>query len=156
MKPKCLDLRTALPGWRVAPSPDHERGSRIDPWNLEIRGRYGWIRPHGGELLQAYTDRAGVRRRLRELGVLHQEGSDETVILIRVDDTGPVLELLQCYRRRIVTPEERERLAALLVCARKTGVHGGRKALAVTNATPSPSALPEAATGLLGAKEGTR
>jgi len=83
-------------------------------WLQEIRGRKGVVSPWGGELLQAYSDRPGIARRLRGLPfVLHARGDVEVVVRFHVDHAEQVFALIRPYRRRRVSDAERARLVAM-------------------------------------------
>lgn len=87
MELTCVDLRDAFPRFMVYPSEDHVPGATISPWNLELRGRWGRVWPHGGSRLQAYCVGGAVRRNaLRRLrGVVPwQLGDAEVVVLVEV------------------------------------------------------------------------
>ena len=99
--PKCIDVR-ALGRFKVRPSGDHVRGSRIDPWNLEILCHKGKIYPHGGTRLQAYTDRRMARVALKALDCVqvHQDGDRETTVIFEVGAFERVAAVLRPRKRR--------------------------------------------------------
>lgn len=111
----CFDLRTQR-AYRVFYGPDHVPGCRVEPWNLELRGSRGRVYPHGGATLQAYSDH---RRLMYKVLAVHgvkvwQDCDREFTVTFPVEGLGPVAEVLKLYRRRLVTDEERARLAARL------------------------------------------
>lgn len=98
------------------------------PWLMEIRCRYGVVFPRGGDVLGAITTRPRIGRRLRALQcVLTARGDAETAVTFYARDAAAVFRLLRPFRRRQVTPMERERLCALLaVRAPLDSTRGGR------------------------------
>lgn len=80
------------------------KGDRIDPWNIEMVCARGTIYPHGGSLLQAYTDRPRTRKSLKALPCVkvHQDGDFETAVIFDVRDFDRVAEVMRPRKRRPV------------------------------------------------------
>jgi len=78
------------------------KGDRIDPWNIEMVCAKGTIYPHGGSLLQAYTDRSRTRKMLEALPCVKvfQDGDLETTVVFDVRDFARVAEVMRPRRRR--------------------------------------------------------
>lgn len=98
------DLREMFPAYRWRWSEDHDKGTRFDPFHVELPGRYGKVYLHGvnGSVrLQAYTDRRLVRGRLAALPnvTVHQWGEDEATVTFAPKDAAPVFALLRCWRK---------------------------------------------------------
>jgi len=108
------------------------------PWLMELRCHRGKVYPHGGELLQAYTDRRAIGRMLRALPcVLHAKGDDETVIRFHVDHIDAVLAILKPYRRRQLSEAQKKQQAERLAAFRfgkSAAVQDAKAALESTNA----------------------
>lgn len=119
----CPDLRSCLPAFRCFDGPDHEPGSRRDPWNMELRGRHGWVRPYGQGQLMAYADGPIIRKKLEALGTITQKGDSETIVRFPVSEAAPILALLQVYRHPVLSEEHKEKLIA-----RARGLAEARKA----------------------------
>jgi hypothetical protein len=81
---------------------DHKKGSRIDPWDIEIICKKGLIYPHGGTRLQAYTDQPRTRARLKALScvTLHQDGDFETTVTFDVKNFGEVVAVMKPRKKR--------------------------------------------------------
>jgi hypothetical protein len=81
---------------------DRAKGSRIDPWHVEMLCQKGTIYPHGGTLLQAYTDRMHTRKRLKALPCVkvHQDGDLETTVIFDVRDFAGVARLMRPRKKR--------------------------------------------------------
>lgn len=99
--PQCIDVR-ALGRFKVRVTEDHLKGSRIDPWNLEMVCVKGVIYPHGGTLLQAYTARSRTRNLLKALPcvMIHQDGDLETTVVFDQRDFSEVASVMKPRRRR--------------------------------------------------------
>src|ERR1017187_422851 len=82
---QCVDVRT-LGRFKVSGTKDRVKGSRIDPWDLEISCQRGTIYPHGGALLQAFSTRSRTRRLLKALSCVrvHQDGDLATTVIFDV------------------------------------------------------------------------
>lgn len=150
----CIDVRT-LGRYRISRSQDHIDGTNIDPWNLEIRCRFGKVYPHGGEYLQAYTDRRMKRGFLRAVpGVaLHQWGDTECTVVFPVSVLPAVLDVLKAKTRRTFTPEQLARKVEILRQAR--GLRGQESTNAHPPATTLATEADRAFTGRQGADNGT-
>lgn len=79
------------------------------PWLTRIPCRFGFIAPHGGRQLAAYTTTR--RRALASLpGVtVRQQGEDEVLVAFDVADLPAVAELLEARRPPRLSLEERTR-----------------------------------------------
>jgi hypothetical protein len=117
--PTCIDLKARFGReYRVRYEESYyaEYGPNAltrDPWYMIIPGKYGHVYPHGGELLGAATDKAGIiARKLRKLpGVrVSQDGDDGINALFSVALIPQVADLLKLRRRRL-SPEQRAILA---------------------------------------------
>lgn len=112
----CIDLRERFGDrYRIAFEEQYRRWPQRDwPWLARIRCRHGFVAPFGGELLQAFTGRPRIGRRLRSLPfVLHARGDHETVIRFHISDVAEVLAILQPRRRRpALGDEQKARLIA--------------------------------------------
>lgn len=98
---ECIDVRT-LGRFKVRGTEDRAKGTRIDPWQLEIVCMKGSIYPHGGTRLQAYTDRNLTRKRLKVLPcvTVHQDGDFETTVIFDVLEFARVAEVMKPRKRR--------------------------------------------------------
>lgn len=116
IEPTCIDLREQFGArYRITFERHYKQWPRRDwPWFARILCRHGFIAPFGGELLQAFTDRPRIGRRLRSLPfILHARGDDETVILFHISHVAEVLAILQPRRRRpALGDEQKARLIA--------------------------------------------
>lgn len=150
----CIDVRT-LGRYRTGRSQDHIDGTNIDPWNLEIQCRFGKVYPHGGEYLQAYTDRRLKRGVLRDVpGVtLHQWGDTECTVVFPVSVLPAVLGALKPRMRRTLSPEQRARKVEILRQAR--GLRGQGATIAPPPTTTLATGGDRALTGRRGAMEPT-
>jgi hypothetical protein len=92
----------ALGRFRVRGIEDRVKGCRIDPWDLEILCSKGSIYPHGGTLLQAYSDRMHTRKRLKAQPcvMVHQDGDIETTVIFDVQDFARVAQVMRPRKRR--------------------------------------------------------
>ena len=90
-------------------------------WLQELRCKYGAISPFGGSILQATTsDHPRIGARLRQLPcVLTARGDVETVITFAVKDIESVFAVLQPYRRRQLSEEQRAKLVDRLLGVRQ-------------------------------------
>lgn len=83
------------------------------PWLTRIPCRFGFIAPHGGLALAAYSTTR--RRALAALPcvTVYQGGDGATEVLVHFDvkDIQPVADLLEARRPRAISPETRARLA---------------------------------------------
>jgi hypothetical protein len=79
------------------------RARTDDPWLQIIPCRYGHIYPHGGDLLAASTNKAGLTaRRLKALAgvTVHQDGDDGVTVLFPIEMFPAVAALMHPKRRR--------------------------------------------------------
>jgi hypothetical protein len=143
-EPTCINLEERF-GRRYRVSFEADGATRYQwpeterPWLMEIRGRHGMVYPKGGEILQAMTTHTRIAGKLRALPcVVSVRGDAETVVTFHVDDAPAVFQLLKPYRRRHVSPAERERLAALGSRFRFGGGHGVQSDFPAVESTPTP------------------
>jgi hypothetical protein len=117
--PTCIDLRTLYgaryklrkeaDGATWGATPEAER-----VWLLELACKYGVVYPQGGEILASTITSRIMGRRVAALPCIRSSRGDiERVVTFHVDDADQVLAIMQPRRRRHVSPEERERLAAM-------------------------------------------
>ena|SRR5437870_9610312 len=107
--------------YRISYDPCYDvKGTRRatrDPWMMQIPCRRGvTIFPHSDTLLAVELDRHnGLAKRIASLpGVqVHQDGEQEKTILFPVCDFDTVAAIVQPKKRRILTEEQKERLAAM-------------------------------------------
>lgn len=85
------------------------------PWSMELRGKYGIIYPKGETELVAYTDGTTMRQKLKKEGgfLPYQWGDYEATFIFTPDRLDEVAEFLGCRKRRVMSPEARERLFAV-------------------------------------------
>lgn len=120
---ECIDVRTIPGRYRIGKSADHEPGANIDPWNLEILCKHGRIYPHGGSLLQAWTDGTKTRLKLAVLPnvKIHQWGDLEATFVFDVADLLAVFEVMKPRR---LHPGDISRLIRLPNRATKSTLKG--------------------------------
>jgi hypothetical protein len=107
--------------YRIACEPsycaEHGEGAiQDDPWLQIIPGARGHVFPWDEKRLAASTNTSGaMARRLKALPYVqvHQDGSDGVSVIFPADRLNEVAELLRLRRRRVISQEERQRLAAL-------------------------------------------
>jgi hypothetical protein len=150
----CIDLKARFGDtYRVVREASHtaDRGDSArahDPWLLLIPCLHGHIYPHGGELLGASTDRRGpIAKALASLpGVrVVQDGSDGITVTFPVAEFEAIAAVLKPRRRRVLTPEHRERLLTMGANHRFAGSAGAGEAGGDGKRDPTPTGLPEAA-----------
>lgn len=119
MTTTCINLRERF-GQRFKVTMEEsfhaERDRGDDPALQIIQGRRGHVYPWDGTRLAANTTKAGgIARRLKTLPwvEVYTEGSDGVTVLFPVDRLDQVADLLLLKRRRRVSEQERERLAAI-------------------------------------------
>ena len=85
------------------------------PWYYRIKCKRGFISLHGEDMLAAWTDRPILKGRLASVdGVkVHQQGDKEIRVIFTPDHLDAVLDVLQPYLKRHISPEQRERLIEL-------------------------------------------
>ena len=98
------DIRAMFPSYRWRYTEEHDKGTRFDPYHVEIHGRYGEVYLHGtegGVRLQAHTNRRLIRARLAAIpGVaVHQWGDDEATVTFAAVAAPAVFALLRCRRK---------------------------------------------------------
>lgn len=110
---RCLDLSALFPGYRIDRSDEWNLNDRGDlDWFKQLRCRYGFISPFGGDLLQAVTDHRKIGTRLRRLPFLaHVRGDEEVVVRFHVDHVALVLAILKPRKRRVLDPLQRRVLS---------------------------------------------
>lgn len=105
--------------------PGQSREDRL--WNYRIPCKFGHIYVHSADMLGAFTDRRGVRSRLRSIpGVrVHQVGDVELSVVFPPSIFPQVAEVLHPRRRPSYTDEQRramaDRMAALRSRSRENG-----------------------------------
>ena len=112
----CVDLRATFAGqFRLTwdPSYDAERPDwrKVEAaWLTRIPCRFGFIAPHGGRRLMAYTTTR--RRALAALPCVtpHQVGDGEILVTFDVGDIEAVAEVLGAKRPRQISEATRARL----------------------------------------------
>jgi len=85
---------------------------RIDPWMIQISGKYGTIYPYGHDRLAVDVDHHPIiAMRLTVLGCceLVQDGDDEKTFAFDVADFDTVAEIIRPYLRRQLSDEERQK-----------------------------------------------
>ena len=104
-------------------NPKGKPRSCLDPWMMQIEGRYGTVYPYGGEVLCLEIDRhVKLANRIANLpGVtVHQEGDDERTLLFDVSLFEKVARLVKLKRRRRLSEKQRREKAARLAAVRST------------------------------------
>ncbi len=112
---------------------------RDDAWMQIIPGARGHVYPHSEAMLAATTDTSGLMaRRLKALPFVqvYTDGSDGVTVLFPPERFEEVADLLRLRRRRRVSDQERQRLAALGrqygFLPRKAGLQSDSEALEST------------------------
>lgn len=112
----CIDLRR-MSGYRLLNELTGKRaGVRDDPWELLIPGRSGDVSPYGGDLLIASTHNAWVTRLILDAvpgAVASQDADDGANITFPADQFDAVAGVLGLRKRRVLSEDERTRLAEL-------------------------------------------
>jgi hypothetical protein len=130
-------------------SADRGDGARAhDPWTLLIPCERGHIYPHGGELLGASTDTRGpTAKALAGLpGVrVVQDGSDGINVVFPAAEFETVAAVLKPRRRRILSPEQRDRLIAMGAKHRFAATAGAGDAPGDQIRVPTPDPVSKAA-----------
>jgi hypothetical protein len=113
-----IDLRQFGKRFKIefdpAYDPTHRPADRLDPWMMVIPCERGTIYPQGDDRLAAEVEgRAPTRRKLQGLkGVaVIQDGDDFLAVTFNVTDFGKIAQILKPRRKRVLTAEQRERLA---------------------------------------------
>jgi hypothetical protein len=94
-------------------------------WYYRIACKRGFVSVHGKDTLAAWTDRRLLKSKLASVpGVkVHQEGDAEIRVLFPVECLDGVLEVLQPYVRRQLSPEQRQLGAERLRQWRESSAH---------------------------------
>lgn len=115
----CVDLRERF-GTRYRARKEADGATWYDTpeaervWLLELPCRYGFVYPHGAEMLAAVVTGRYARQQVAALPcIVSRRGDEELVVTFRVDDAETVLAILKPRRRRQVSPEQREQLRAM-------------------------------------------
>jgi hypothetical protein len=113
--------------------------SNLDAWMMQIPCQRGTIYPQGGDMLAVEIDYRGPTA--RAVGALpgvrcHQDGDNEKTFVFHVDLFDQVAAIVKPRRRRVVSEEQRQRLAAM------AAQHGFKPSVACTapSATTSDAA----------------
>ena len=120
MTPTCVDLRERFGTlYRVRKEADgatwYETAESERVWLLEVPCRHGVVYPHGGEILAAVVTGRYARQQVADLACIRsRRGDAELVVTFHVDDAEAVFALLKPRRQRRVSPEQRERLKAMM------------------------------------------
>jgi hypothetical protein len=103
------------------PSASQDTSTEERAWHYRIPCRYGFISVHGPETLAAWTGGGRMIARLIAIpGVrVHQRGDREVRVLFGPEALPAVADLLRARRRIQLSPEERQRRAALMAELRK-------------------------------------
>ena len=114
---KCVNLKEQF-GRKFKIDWDECRQSpSMDPWLMQIPGKYGHVIPHGdNELAVSVDGHAGIAGRIRRLPCcrVHQDGDfGELTAIFDVVDFDQVAEIIQPKRRRVVSEAERQRLRVM-------------------------------------------
>ena len=104
--------------WDPAYDPSHVPHDKRDPWMMQVpcEGKGVTIYPHGGTILAIELNRRfQLANRLKVLpGVtLHQDGNTEKTFLFDVSLFDQVAAIVSPRTKRVVSEEERARLASL-------------------------------------------
>jgi hypothetical protein len=118
----CIDLMAMFgERYRITHDPARHPRERLDPWLMQIRGRYGVIYPHGGDKLACEVDyhpkyAAKVQR---SPGVVQtQDGTDEKTFVFPVELFDKVAEVVLPYRKPSCTAEDLARRTERIKLAR--------------------------------------
>jgi len=98
--------------------PDGFRAER--PWLYRVAARYGFIAPHGGDLLAVYCDRPRLFDRLLEIpgARIRQHGDKEMTVLVGWEHLDRAAGILKARRRRRLSAEARSAATARLASNR--------------------------------------
>jgi hypothetical protein len=132
--------------WDESYDPEHVPHDKRDTWYVRVVGKYGDIWPHSPSagLLGVFTTQRVGRRVLAEVpgSAVWTDGDDGLMITFPVAAFATVAGIIQCYRKRVLTDEQKAALA-----------ERGREALAEyrrANAQgqfPEPGAVPDQESG---------
>ncbi|HEV8068663.1 MAG TPA: hypothetical protein VGP76_13075 [Planctomycetaceae bacterium] len=96
--------------------PAHRPKDKLDPWYMVIPCERGTIYPQGGDRLTAEVEgRAPTRRQLQALDcvTVTQEGDSFLAVTFNVSDFGKIAQIIKPRRKRVLSPEQLERLVAM-------------------------------------------
>jgi len=104
------------------------------PWLTRVPCQRGYIYPHGDNLLSAYTDRSGTRKRLMEMDccTVHQLGDTEITANFDVADFDKVAEVMKPRKRQKGRAFTEEEVRASTERLRRYRFKPGRKKIAGT------------------------
>jgi hypothetical protein len=120
-EPPCpIDLRTLAAehgyryGWDPSYDPDHVPHDKRDTWYVRVIGRHGDIWPHSPSagLLGVFTTQRVGRRVLDEVegSAVWTDGDDGLMITFPISAFARVAEIIQGYRKRVLTDEQKATL----------------------------------------------
>jgi len=90
----------------------HVSKAKLDPWMMQIPCRSGVIYPFGGERLAVEIDgHSIIAAKLAVFCQKWQDGETEKTFLFDVSEFATVARLVRPKLRRVLTPEQKERLA---------------------------------------------
>ncbi len=117
----CIDLKKRFPQYRI--TLDEACEDRKDSWMYQIPCRFGTIYPHGGDMLAVEVNyRRKVVPQLRALGLTeHQSGDGEYTFLFNPEQFKAVADLVGAKRKRKLSPEHRQKIAARFAEMRAKG-----------------------------------
>jgi hypothetical protein len=123
MNPVCINLRERFGAeYRIAFDPAYDPFNvprdRLDPWMMTIPCHKGVIYPHGGDVLAVELDnqQAAARKLAAVPGIrLHQDGGlrGDMTFLFPAEMFDQIAVIVRPKRRRRLSPEQRERMAAI-------------------------------------------
>ncbi len=100
------------------PAYDAKGKHLLDPWMMQLSGRYGTIYPHSADLLAVECDyHPQAAKKLAALALrCIQDGTGEKTFVFPVEQFEDVAAIVQPKRKRTLSPEQRaervQRLAA--------------------------------------------
>lgn len=135
MIPTCVNLKERFGSkWRIGYDPVYRPGEKPDPWMMLIVCRYGEIGPHGDNQLRWDCDGYGkVRAKMKRLACtevwseVYTEGDDDICVLFDVANIDQVARVVKPRSRRVLTDEERQRLAEMGFQGHRKGPQGGHR-----------------------------
>jgi hypothetical protein len=112
--------------WDPSYDPFNVPHDKCDTWYVQVRGRHGDIWPHSASqgLLGVFATRKIGTRILDEVEgtELYTDGDDGKMITFPDAEFARVAEIIRCYRKRVLSEEQK----AALVAAGKATRLGGR------------------------------
>ena len=118
----CIDLwRTFGREYKIGTDPAYDtdglRRANLDPWYFTVPCRFGTIWPHGGDML--CVDINYHARTAKKVGAIpgvrmKLDGDSEKTFIFPAAMFVEVAKLVKPYRRRQMTPEQREAAAKRL------------------------------------------